>query len=267
MFEFINEEERGQVGIGTLIVFIAMVLVAAIAAGVLINTAGFLQTQAEATGEESTSQVVDRIEVQSETGLVAAVTDDDIASSDGASSDDLVLYGVDLTVTQAPGAGDIDLEEVTAELITDNGVEQIVLGNGIDDIDAPLEDQESADGETIDSSADTGSVEPVYISEITQNGDDSVITDSSDRYQISLVGYAFEDEDTTTDVYYSFEESVPMNSDNEVADSSVEANQAWAGDLDGGDTMEVRLTTASGATTITEVRVPDSLIDRDAVAL
>jgi len=73
MFEalFNNDDNRGQVGVGTLIVFIAMVLVAAIAAGVLINTAGLLQTQAEATGQESSQQVSDRLQIQSATGEVS----------------------------------------------------------------------------------------------------------------------------------------------------------------------------------------------------
>ncbi|MFB6232714.1 MAG: archaellin/type IV pilin N-terminal domain-containing protein, partial [Haloarculaceae archaeon] len=56
---------RAQVGIGTLIVFTAMVLVASIAAGVLLNTSGYLQSQAEATGQEASAQTTDRLQVVS----------------------------------------------------------------------------------------------------------------------------------------------------------------------------------------------------------
>jgi flagellin-like protein len=115
MFEFITDtEDRGQVGIGTLIVFIAMVLVAAIAAGVLINTAGFLQTQAEATGEESTDLVSERVNVNSEVGVVG----DSAAGT---------LDEIRLSVTGAPGAGQIDLSETTIQAVGPGGQENLVF--------------------------------------------------------------------------------------------------------------------------------------------
>ena len=119
MFEFITDkQERGQVGIGTLIVFIAMVLVAAIAAGVLINTAGFLQSQAEATGEESTDLVSERIDVTSSVGIVS----DD--------ADDGELAEVRVTVSGAPGADDIDLAETTIQAVGPGGQSNLVFAPG-----------------------------------------------------------------------------------------------------------------------------------------
>jgi len=105
--------DRGQVGIGTLIVFIAMVLVAAIAAGVLINTAGYLQSTAQQTGEQSTSQVSDRIQEVSTTGIVGS----------GDISD------VNITVKIAPGAEEVDLLNTTAVWTGPTGSYRLVHAN------------------------------------------------------------------------------------------------------------------------------------------
>ncbi|WP_137287240.1 archaellin/type IV pilin N-terminal domain-containing protein [Halorussus salinisoli] len=96
--------DRGQVGIGTLIVFIAMVLVAAIAAGVLINTAGFLQTKSEQTGQESSAQVSNRVQVVSGFSNVANEKADYI----------------NLTVMRGSGSDDINLSAATIEWIGPN---------------------------------------------------------------------------------------------------------------------------------------------------
>lgn len=108
-------QERGQVGIGTLIVFIALVLVAAIAAGVLINTAGFLQSQAEATGEESTNQVSSGVNVVSASGT--DTTADSTTNIDTAT----------LTVSKQAGSKPIDLTSIEVQVVGPSGTALIEI--------------------------------------------------------------------------------------------------------------------------------------------
>ena len=198
MFESIlDEEERGQVGIGTLIVFIAMVLVAAIAAGVLINTAGFLQTQAEATGEESTAQVSERLDVVSQSGVI---------SDDAAGSGEKGIGTLEFVVASAAGADNVDLDEVTVELVGSDGQETFQLG-------------------------DSGAAEL----NIFTNGNDNVLTDNSDRAEVTL----------------------------DLEENSLEY------ELTEGEDLTVTFTTAASASTTTEIRVPTTLVgdDGDSVRL
>jgi flagellin-like protein len=60
--------KKAQSGIGTLIIFIAMIIVAAIAAGVLIQTSAALQNKALETGTQAKSQVTTHVEVISISG-------------------------------------------------------------------------------------------------------------------------------------------------------------------------------------------------------
>jgi len=102
-----GDGDRGQVGIGTLIVFIAMVLVAAIAAGVLVNTAGFLQATAEDAGQESVDKVTNRVEVVNQHGVVG--------------SNDRIKK-LNLTVRLAAGSSAVDLNRTSVKYLSDEQV-------------------------------------------------------------------------------------------------------------------------------------------------
>ena len=138
---FDSDSDRGQVGIGMLIVFIAIVLVAAIAAGVLINTAGLLQDTAADTGDETQSEVSDRIIVQN--------------AFAGVDSDDELEGNVSVTVRPAAGAGDINLADATIEFLNPSAGESGVITS--DDFD--IQDEQGVEDGILGDEDDRATIE------------------------------------------------------------------------------------------------------------
>jgi flagellin-like protein len=155
MFE--RDGERGQVGIGTLIVFIAMVLVAAIAAGVLINTAGFLQSKSEQTGEQSSQQVTNRLDVVTVTGDVDTAAE--------------TVTSVNMTVKKAPGADDVGLENVTIQWVGPEGTETLVQNQTVSD-----------------QTSQWGAADSVFVNASVKDADGSapVLNSPDDRFRIDI---------------------------------------------------------------------------------
>lgn len=102
IFENIKKKEVGSIGIGAMIVFIAMVLVAGIAASVLIQTSTTLESQALATGQETTAEVSSGLEVVSVEGY----------NTSGSGS----ITRLVIVVTPRAGSSDIDLGQTVIEI-------------------------------------------------------------------------------------------------------------------------------------------------------
>ena len=244
---FNTTNDRGQVGIGTLIVFIAMVLVAAIAAGVLINTAGFLQTQAEATGEESTAQVSDQVQAVNEVGFTNVSIDDFSATSFQASAGpgDNEIHRVEMTVQKSPGADAINLDEATIEYLGDNAqtlTHADVAFSG-DDIDGT---------ETL-SSSDSGFFATREVR--GDSGSDVLIADDDRTAIVIPLGD------------YVYDSTVPEGDADWIDDTDGDQTIDQPEFLQEGDQVELTITTAQGTQTVVSLNAPDIINDDPAVRL
>jgi flagellin FlaB len=109
----IVKDNQADVGIGTLIVFIAMILVAAVAAAVLIQTSGVLQQKAQQTGKEATSEVASNMKVTS----VVGTTD----------SGNNYTQQLDVTLELAAGGSSIDFSKVVIKYINESSTKILNL--------------------------------------------------------------------------------------------------------------------------------------------
>lgn len=92
-------------GVGTLIIFISLLLVAAVAAGVLIQTSGSLQQQALSTGAQATGQI--------STNAVAL----EVSATDGTTRS---VDNFTMIMKLAPGSDPIQLDAATISAATSN---------------------------------------------------------------------------------------------------------------------------------------------------
>lgn len=97
--------DTADVGIGTLIIFIAMVLVAAVAAAVLIQTSGILQQKAQQTGKEAATEVTSNLNIVSVIG--------NIGNGSGTEKIDNLTIAVQLSA----GGQNIDFKSVVMKYI------------------------------------------------------------------------------------------------------------------------------------------------------
>ncbi|SFM95535.1 archaellin/type IV pilin N-terminal domain-containing protein [Methanolobus profundi] len=115
-----NMDTRAQVGIGTLIIFIAMVLVAAVAAAVLIQTSGTLQQKAQSTGKQATQEVSSNLMVKAIEGIRAS--DNATSMADNVS---LLKMKVGLNVGSSP----VDINQVVISITDGTTTNNLIYAN------------------------------------------------------------------------------------------------------------------------------------------
>ena len=100
-----TDRSRGQIGAGTIVILIAVLIVAATTAGVLFNVTGVLQSQAGSAGDTVSSEVEKPIQIVAITARVDETADPRVVNRTRA-------------VVALDGAGAVDLDEATVQLRT-----------------------------------------------------------------------------------------------------------------------------------------------------
>mgnify|MGYP001315374613 CR=1 FL=1 len=136
---YLKENESGAIGIGAMIIFIALILVAAVASTIIIKTAEELQQRAEATGDDT------RDEISGKITLVGAYISDDTGG--GATTADEITLILQLSA----GSDTTLLTDMDWFMVCDGGTTAEVNTGTFDTIATDLSGTVLTTGSSVDS--------------------------------------------------------------------------------------------------------------------
>lgn len=120
------KNDSAQVGIGTLIIFIAMVLTAAVAASVLIQTSSTLQQKAQLTGSDAAKGVSSNLAIDGIDGVRGGTN----ASSSDQDTYSTPIYRLDLWCSLKVGSEPVDIAQAVVTVSDGTGVNDLRYVDG-----------------------------------------------------------------------------------------------------------------------------------------
>ena len=214
-----RNREEGSIGIGAMIVFIALILVAAVASTIIIKTAEELQQNAESTSDDT------RKEISGKVNIIQIL----VNGSSGNDIDSLIV-----TAKIASGSTDVQVQDIEWAIVCGGT-------NGFGLITGNLGTTDAAGGDI---------AAPEWVNADRLDGTDYAATSeltagTTFKFDINI------DQQTDTDGDGTHDDNDASNGD-DVLDATEGACNASAGV---GETLELKMIVDGGGTTISELQI------------
>jgi len=269
-----RNQEEGSIGIGAMIVFIALILVAAVASTIIIKTAEELQQNAESTSDDTRKEISGKISIinmivngTDGTDLDSVIVTAKVASG----STDVLVNNIDFMVT----CGDAtSFGIVTGNLGTDAPWGQAIAGadgSNLAGADAPVRDGDDGDA-TNDDDGDGKWTQPnaETLAGVAYAASDELTAGTVFKFDINLekdyLGFGNgekdannddADDDPTTEATVTITPTTAMD--------AADYNQGPCSTLSGvGETLQLKMIVDGGGTTVSELSI-DSVVSGKAV--
>ena len=216
-----RNREEGSIGIGAMIVFIALILVAAVASTIIIKTAEELQQNAESTSDDT------RKEISGKVNIIQII----VNGSSGNDIDSLIV-----TAKIASGSTDVQVQDIEWAIICGGS-------NGFGLVTGNLGTTDSAGGQILAADAESVNADKLDGSDYTAT--EELTAGTTFKFDINLDQFTDTDGDGTLD-----------DNDASNGDDTLDANEAACNASAGvGETLELKMIVDGGGTTISELQI------------